>query len=199
VSPYDDAVASTAPSSAARPRADAAAPTSAPAKAGDVRAADAARAPGKASVDARALADVMTDAPRPRGRAPRTVSPDGAAPAAAEARTAAPDARPADARPGDVVISRADLDRALGNFAGLAASIRGSFSPQGLVVGSVSDGSLFQRAGLRAGDVITAVDGIRLRSLDDAANLYARASTAKSVTAQILRGGKPLTLRVVVP
>jgi S1-C subfamily serine protease len=96
------------------------------------------------------------------------------------------------------VISRGDLDRALADFAGLTAAVRGSFSAAGVTVESVGDGTIFQRGGLCAGDVITAVDGARLRSLDDAANLYARASTAKAMTVQIVRGGKPVTLRVVI-
>jgi hypothetical protein len=46
--------------------------------------------------------------------------------------------------------------------------------------------------------VIASVDGVRLRSLDDAANVYARASTANAMTAQIVRGGKPMTLHVAI-
>ncbi|TMQ24273.1 MAG: PDZ domain-containing protein [Deltaproteobacteria bacterium] len=158
----------------------------------DVRATDAARAPDKATLDARALADVMT-ADR-RTRAPRAATADAAA-APAEVRPAAA----ADAHPGRaVVLSRAELDSALGDFAGLSAAIRGRFSAAGLVIEGVGDGSIFARAGLRAGDVVTSVDGVRLRSLDDAANLYARASTARALTAQIVRGGKPMALHVVV-
>ena len=96
------------------------------------------------------------------------------------------------------MLSRGDVDGALADFARLAAAVHGSFSPAGLAVDQVADGTIFQRAGLRAGDVITAVDGVRLRSLDDAANLYARASTARSIAAQIVRGGKPMLLRVLI-
>jgi S1-C subfamily serine protease len=66
------------------------------------------------------------------------------------------------------------------------------------VVNAIGDGTLFQRAGLRAGDVIASVDGVRLRSLDDAANVYARASTATAMTAQIVRSGRPMTLHVAI-
>jgi len=114
----------------------------------------------------------------------------------AEVRTAAPSGSP----PGDAIaISRSDLDSALANFARLTAGVRGSFSANGVVIDSVGDGTIFQRAGLRAGDVVTSVDGVRLRTLDDAANLYARASTARAMTAQIVRAGKPITLHVVIP
>lgn len=101
-----------------------------------------------------------------------------------------------EAAPSSMTISRDELDRVLADFAALTAALRGRFSADGVVVARVGDGTIFQRAGLRAGDVIAAVDGIKLRSLDDAANLYARASTAKAVTAQIVRSGKPMTLHL---
>lgn len=113
-----------------------------------------------------------------------------AAPGAAP--TSAPDAS------GGSTISRAELDRALADFAALTAAVRASFSAAGVVVDSVGAGTIFQRAGLRAGDVIASVDGIQLRSLDDAANLYARAATAKLITAQVVRAGKPVTLRMTI-
>ena len=97
-----------------------------------------------------------------------------------------------------VVLSRGEVQAALADFSRLTAAFHGSFSASGVVVDAVSDGTLFQRAGLRAGDVIASVDGLRLRSLDDAANLYARAATANAITAQIVRGGKPMTLHVAI-
>jgi hypothetical protein len=120
------------------------------------------------------------------------VRPALTAPPSSEVRTAS--AAPA----GTIVLPRGDVDGALADFAGLAAAVRGGFSASGLSVDAVGEGTIFQRAGLRAGDVVTAVDGARLRSLDDAANLYARASTASAITAQILRGGKPMTLHVAI-
>ena len=102
------------------------------------------------------------------------------------------------ANPGATVLSRAEVDTALADFAQLTAAARGKFSPAGVVLDEVTDGSIFQRAGLQAGDVITAVDGVRLRSLDDAANLYARASTARALTAQVIRAGAAVTLHVAI-
>ena len=156
----------------------------------EVRAPDSARAPDKQTADARALADILTaDHPTRSPRAPVELP---APTHGAEVRAAAP--------PGDAIaISRSDLDSALANFARLTAGVRGSFSANGVVIDSVGDGTIFQRAGLRAGDVVTSVDGVRLRTLDDAANLYARASTARAMTAQVVRAGKPITLHVVIP
>jgi serine protease DegQ len=96
------------------------------------------------------------------------------------------------------VLARREVDAALADFGALAAAFRASFTPAGVRVDSVQDGSLFAKAGLRAGDVIASVEGRPLRSLDDVAALYARAGSLRTVTAQVVRGGKPLTLRVVV-
>jgi S1-C subfamily serine protease len=117
-----------------------------------------------------------------------------AGPAAPPAATTPPRPVPADA----IVLSRGDVDHALGDFASLAAAIHGSFSASGLMVDSVGEDSIFRRAGVRAGDVIASVDGAKLQSLDDAANVYARAPTANALTVQIVRDGKPITLHVVI-
>lgn len=150
-----------------------------------------------AAVDAMALANVMTG---DRATGPRDPADVPSAPTrAAEVRPAATKPARADARPGEVVlISRGDLDRALADFTALSAGLHGSFSTTGFRIDRVVDGTIFERAGLRAGDVITAVDGIRPRSIDDAANLYARASSARAMSAQILRNARPATLHVVI-
>ena len=154
-------------------------------------------AAGKQTDDALALADVMSGGASARsargpGADPRPVDPrpPAEAPQASEVRTAAP---------GDaIVLSRRDVDRALTDFAKLTGAIHASFSDTGVLVADVAGGSIFDRGGLKPGDTITSIDGTRLRSLDDAANLYARASTARSLTIQLVREGKPLTLRVAI-
>jgi S1-C subfamily serine protease len=116
----------------------------------------------------------------------------GPAPAAAPAPAIVP------ATGTDAVLARREVDAALADFGALSVAFRASFTPAGLRVDSVLEGSLFSKAGLRAGDVIASVDGRPLRSLDDAASLYARAGSLRTVTAQIVRGGKTLTLRALI-
>ncbi|HEX2691855.1 MAG TPA: PDZ domain-containing protein, partial [Kofleriaceae bacterium] len=178
----------------------------------DVRAADTVRVPDQQTLDARAMADVMSaNVQSPGARRPASVSsntaphtvaadPGSAAQVAPVPDTGATSAvRTVSAASSEaVILTRADVDGALADFAKLAAALRGRFSADGLVVDGVRDGTIFQRAGLRAGDVITSVDGAPLHSLDDAANLYARASSTKAITAQILRGGKLMTVRVAI-
>jgi S1-C subfamily serine protease len=97
-----------------------------------------------------------------------------------------------------VAVSRVEVDRALADFGALSSAIHAGFSASGVVCDQVADGTIFQRAGLRTGDVVTAVDGAPLRSLDDAANLYARAATASAITVQIVRNGKPMMLHIAI-
>jgi hypothetical protein len=168
------------------------------------RAADAPTAPGTASGSAPSVSNPSSSAPSVSS--PSAPSSASASPATdARANAAAPTARDARSAPAPaaatgeaVLLSRGEVEAALADFARLTASIRGSFSASGVVVDGVGEGTLFQRAGLRAGDVIAAVDGTRLRSLDDAANVYARAAKATAMSAQIVRGGKPMTLHVAI-
>ena len=76
--------------------------------------------------------------------------------------------------------------------------MRGSFGSGGAHLDAVAPDSLFAKAGLQAGDTITAVNNQPLRSLDDAATLYARAGAMKSATIQVIRAGKPVSLRLAI-
>jgi hypothetical protein len=96
------------------------------------------------------------------------------------------------------VIARRDLDAALADFGTLTRSLRGSFQPNGAKLEQVARGSVFAKAGLRVGDVVTSVDGRPVRTIDDAAELYVRAQTTRATNVQILRAGKPLTLKVQI-
>ena len=97
-----------------------------------------------------------------------------------------------------LVLPRPEVAAALSNFGKLASSVRGSFTPAGVRLDNIAPGSLFAKAGLRAGDLITAVDNQPLHSIDDAADLYARAAGARSLTIQLTRAGKPLTLHILI-
>jgi len=107
-------------------------------------------------------------------------------------------ATPAPATNPDIVLSRVEVDAALGDFGGLLSSVRGELTPAGARIDHLLAGSMLARTTLRVGDVVVSVDGKPLRSLDDAADLYARASSARVVTMQVLRGGKPTTIKLVI-
>ncbi len=117
-------------------------------------------------------------------------------PAPAPAITPAPAAAPTG--PLTIKLARTDVATALADFGALAGSLSATFTPGGLRLDAVTEGTIFTRAGLLTGDLIVSVDGKPLRSLDDAADLYARASTTKVATLAVLRAGKPLVLRVAI-
>ena len=128
--------------------------------------------------------------------APTDTAAAAAALNAAGIRTVqAPDAS-APVADGPTVIAKADVHAALSNFGSLAGSMRGAFTPTGARLDAVAPDSLLAKAGLRAGDVITSINNQPLRSIDDAANLYARAGSMTGATIQIQRAGKPMSLRL---
>ncbi|HUS32095.1 MAG TPA: PDZ domain-containing protein [Kofleriaceae bacterium] len=154
------------------------APTTAP----TAPATKAAPAASKSSSDGAALGAALTGSPAPISAPSATSS---APPAAATGPTTAS-------------IKRTDIDAALGDFAGTASTFRATFTPSGLRFDDVTAGSLLSKVGLQKGDVVTNIDGQPLRSLDDAANLYARLPTARGSTIQVTRAGKPVTLRIAI-
>jgi membrane-associated protease RseP (regulator of RpoE activity) len=95
-------------------------------------------------------------------------------------------------------LRRNEVDAALGDFGQLSTSFRASFTPTGLRIDAVQPGSLLAKAGFAVGDVITIVDGKPLRTIDDAADLYARAWTTSSSTVQVIRAKQPLTVRIAI-
>ena len=114
------------------------------------------------------------------------------------AKPAKPAAKAPGAHAGQVTLARADVDTALADFGRLADAIHGDFTPNGVKIDGVAEGSLFERAGLRAGDTIASVNGVVPRSLDDAANIYALASSVKTMTVLIVRDGKQSALRIAI-
>jgi len=102
------------------------------------------------------------------------------------------------AGPTTATVKRAEIDAALSDFSSTASTFKASFTDKGLRFDDVAGGSLLARVGLAKGDVLASVDGQPLRSLDDAANLYARLPTARGTTLQVMRAGKPVTLRIAI-
>lgn len=161
-----------------------------------------------------AFVDAVGATPAPSAPAAATAAPT------APSRTPAPSASPADATttaagtlaaaatgsPAPaaasagmaVTVSRRDIDAALADFGATAVTFDAAFVADGLRFDHIASGTILARLGLQNGDVLTAVDQQRLRSLDDAASLYARAGSTKAATLHVLRGGKPMTLRVTI-
>ena len=128
--------------------------------------------------------------------APRATQP--ASPDAATALAAAATGSPAPASRAAFTLARSEVDAALGDFGATAVTFDAKFVADGLRLDSIAKGTLLDKAGLKKGDTITAVDSKPLRSFDDAADLYARMQTARATTIAIVRAGKPATLKVTI-
>jgi type II secretory pathway component PulC len=106
----------------------------------------------------------------------------------------------ADRRPvAAMLIPRADLDRELGDFASLSQDVQVSQQPEGgFRLAAVRSGSFFERIGLRANDVVVRVDGRTIKGIDDASAAYAWLRVTNKFSVEVLREGRPLTLRYVI-
>ncbi|MGH9858995.1 MAG: PDZ domain-containing protein, partial [Candidatus Acidiferrales bacterium] len=69
---------------------------------------------------------------------------------------------------------------------------------EGVLVKEVHEGTPASKAGMKAGDVITSIDGERIRSLGDLRAKLREKREAKSVKVDILRRGTAMTLEVEI-
>ena len=68
----------------------------------------------------------------------------------------------------------------------------------GLIVSPKGTGAAFTAAGLKAGDVLVAVNGQSIKSIDDVMNVMPQAAAGGTVTLSIERGGATMTLSAKV-
>jgi general secretion pathway protein C len=61
----------------------------------------------------------------------------------------------------------------------------------GFLMKQIQPGSLYEKLGLRAGDVIKSVNGMPINSAEDAIQLYQQMPNMGAVQMEIMRGGKP--------
>ncbi|MFC1829875.1 type II secretion system protein GspC, partial [Thermodesulfobacteriota bacterium] len=66
--------------------------------------------------------------------------------------------------------------------------------PDGLQLSNIKPSSIFRRMGLRNGDVISAVDGKKIHSVDDAMELYNSMQSASNFKLEIKRRGRSETM-----
>ncbi|HEX8874531.1 MAG TPA: DegQ family serine endoprotease [Nitrosospira sp.] len=79
----------------------------------------------------------------------------------------------------------------------LAASL-GLASTAGAIIATVESGSPAEKAGLKAGDVITAVNGKSVRNSMDLRNKVGLMPVGETVNLDLIRNGKPLTTKVKI-
>jgi len=123
-------------------------------------------------------------------------------PAPPAARAAAPGAAPEDPSTPARTMQRADVQRRLGDEIPriLAETAVTPVMADGHVVGvqvaRLAEGSLLTDAGLRAGDIITQVNGTDIDGMGTLIGLWPRLQTATELRAVITRNGQPVSLVV---
>lgn len=145
-----------------------------------------------------------TPAPASRAVAAPETRPDakvdaaaGLAAAATGSPAAAAPASPA-SNAATFTVARGEVDAALADFGATAVTFDAAFVTGGLRFDHIAKGTILAKLGLQDGDVLASVDNQPVRSLDDAASLYARAGTTKAATLYVVRGGKPVALKVTI-
>jgi general secretion pathway protein C len=66
--------------------------------------------------------------------------------------------------------------------------------PAGLSLSGVRSNSVFSKMGLRSGDVIKGVDGNEIKSVEEVLKLYQSLRSSPSVTLELKRRGRPMTI-----
>jgi len=131
----------------------------------------------------------------------RLVAGSGAAPATAAAVSSpGADESPTPAR----AMERREVERRLGEESGriLAETTLVPAMDAGRVAGftitRMPDSTVLTDAGLRAGDVLTEVNGVPIDSLATLIGLWPRLQTESAVRAVVLRNGQPVSLSVTL-
>ncbi len=96
-------------------------------------------------------------------------------------------------------ISRIALDRELNDFPRLLSQARVVPEIQGgknigFRLGEIVSGSLYDRIGLKNGDIVQTVNGVRIQNPSQAMAMYQQLKDASSVAVELLRNGQPQTL-----
>ena len=68
----------------------------------------------------------------------------------------------------------------------------------GFRIYSIRPGSIYSKLGLRNGDVLQEINGMKLDSLRGAQDAYEKLQSATSLSASVLRGGRPMNINVSI-
>lgn len=98
-----------------------------------------------------------------------------------------------------ISLSRTQVDDAMNDITELMGQI--TIQPHvedgeagGMILSNIKPNSIFRRMGLRNGDVLTAVDGQPITTVDQALKLYEDLKSSDSANVEIKRKGRPTTI-----
>jgi general secretion pathway protein C len=103
---------------------------------------------------------------------------------------------------GRIEVSKAEIDTAFQNMNQMLTQVRvrpyfSGGKPDGFMVSRIKRGSIFEKMGLKNGDVIRGVNGQSIESADKMLELYRSMTSGSEVTVDIKRRGKEEELRYV--
>lgn len=101
-----------------------------------------------------------------------------------------------------IPVKKTDIDKAFKNMNRMLTQVRirpyfSAGKPDGFMVSRIKHGSIFQKMGLKNGDVIQAVNGQPMGSADEMLNLYKELKSGSEITVGIKRRGRQENLRYV--
>jgi len=102
--------------------------------------------------------------------------------------------------PEKITLARQDLHQSMRNINQLMSQIRirphfNRGRPDGLSVNNIKRQSIFNKMGLRNGDIIQGVNGKKIKTVDDVMSLYQQLNSVSDVDLEIKRRGKPMTMK----
>ena len=101
---------------------------------------------------------------------------------------------------GKITLERKDLNQSMRNINQLMSQIRirphfNRGRPDGLSVNNIKRHSIFNKMGLRNGDIIQGVNGKKIKTVDDVMSLYQQLNSVSDVDLEIKRRGKAMTMQ----
>jgi general secretion pathway protein C len=98
-----------------------------------------------------------------------------------------------------IAIDRSEVEESLTNVHKVLsqARVRPHFSagkPDGLAIAHIRGGSIFEKLGLKNGDIIKGLDGNEIKSPDDVLQMYKKLTLGSDVSIEIERAGEKQTL-----
>ncbi len=98
-----------------------------------------------------------------------------------------------------ITVAQDDLQKSLGNINSLLTQVRirpliKNGKPDGLVLSHVKQGSIFEKLGLKNGDVVKKIDNKEIKTPDDAFAFYNRLKSGAELSLEIGRGSETKTL-----
>jgi general secretion pathway protein C len=98
-----------------------------------------------------------------------------------------------------IAVNRSEVEESLTNVHQLLsqARVRPHFSggkPDGLAIASIKRGSIFEKLGLKNGDIVKGLDGNDIKSPDDVLQMYKKLTLGSEVAIEIERAGEKQTI-----